>query len=203
MRKEHLMRKLQGTLLFVFVLSWTISQAQQQPTILIAYFSPGGHTKSMAEAVARGARAVGTVTVNLMAISEVKKEDLLKADAIIVGSPVHNANAAPEVVKFIADWPFAGAPLFNKIGAVFVTAGGISAGEELAQMNILHSMLISGMVVVGGGDWMSAFGASAITVETPFGQSLKEIIVADQFLEKAEGLGKRVAELVVQWKRPR
>lgn len=197
------MRKLPVLLLFVSILSLNPSLAQQQPTILIAYYSSGGHTKSMAEAVARGAQAVGTVTVNLVTVGEVKKEDLLKADAIIVGSPVHNGNAAPEVVKFIADWPFAGAPLFNKIGAVFVTAGGISAGEELAQMNILHSMLISGMVVVGGGDWMSAFGASAITVEPPFGQSQKDVVVADQFLKKAEGLGRRVAELAVRWNRNR
>lgn len=195
------MRKLHRTMLFVFVISLNLSQAQQQPTVLIAYYSVSGHTKLMAEAVARGAQAVGNVTVKVMTIAEVKKEDLLNADAIIVGSPVHNANAAPEVVKFIAGWPFAGAPLFNKIGAAFVTAGGISSGEELTQMNILHSMLLYGMVVVGGGDWTSAFGASAITGEKPFDESQKEVVVADQFLKKAEGLGKRVAELVVRWKR--
>ena len=195
------MRKLHGILLLVSTLLLNTSQAQQQPTVPIAYYSPGGHTKQMAEAVASGARAVSNVTVKVMTVGEVKKEDLLNADAIIVGSPVYNANAAPEVVKFIAGWPFAGAPLFNKIGAAFVTAGGISAGEELTQMNILHSMLLFGMVVVGGDDWTSAFGASAITVEEPFGQSQKSGVVAAQFLKKAEGLGKRVAELVVRWKR--
>ena len=197
------MRKLQGSLLFVFVFSLSLCQAQQQPTVLIAYYSVDGHTKLMAEAVANGARAVGKVNVKIMTVGEVKKEDLLNADAIIVGSPVHNANAAPEVVKFIAGWPFDGAPLFNKIGAAFVTAGGISAGEELTQMNILHSMLLFGMVVVGGGDWTSAFGASAITLEKPFGETQKGVVVADQFLKKAEGLGKRVAELVIRWKRNR
>jgi len=197
------MCKLHRTLLFVFVLSLNLSQAQQQPTVLIAYYSVSGHTKLMAEAVALGARAVSNVTVKVMTIDEVKTENLLNADAIIVGSPVHNANAAPEIVKFIADWPFDGAPLFNKIGAVFVTAGGISAGEELTQINILHSMLLSGMVVVGGADWTSAFGASAITLEKPFDASPKDVVVADQFLKKAEGLGKRVAELVVRLNRNR
>ena len=202
-RKELRMRKLQGTLLLVFVVSSSLSYAQQQPTVLIAYYSQDGHTKSMAEAVAKGARSVGTVAVKVMTVNEVKKDDLLGADAIIVGTPVHNANAAPEVVKFIAGWPFDGAPMFNKIGAVFVTAGGISAGEELVQMNILHSMLLFGMIVIGGEDWMSAFGASAITVEKPFGQSQKDVVVADQFLKKGEGLGKRVAELAVRLKRSR
>jgi NAD(P)H dehydrogenase (quinone) len=199
-RKELRMRKLHGALLLVFVLLLNLSQAQQKPTVLIAYYSRDGHTKSMAEAVASGARAVGNVTVKVMTVGEVKNEDLLNADAIIVGTPVYNANAAPEVVKFISGWPFEGAPLFNKIGAVFVSAGGISAGEELTQTNILHSMLLYGMVVVGGGDWTSAFGASAITLEKPFDQSQKNVVVADQFLKKAEGLGKRVAELAVRWK---
>jgi NAD(P)H dehydrogenase (quinone) len=197
------MRKLRGILFFILALSWNLSHAQQQPTVLIAYYTMGGHTKLMAEAVAAGAKSVGNVTVKVMMVGEVKKDDLLNADAIIVGSPVQNANAAPEVVKFIAGWPFSGAPLFNKIGAVFVTAGGISAGEELTQMNILHSMLLYGMVVVGGEDWMSAFGASAITSEKPFGQSQKDAVVADQFLKKAEGLGKRVAELAVRLRRDR
>ena len=197
------MRKLQRILLclVVFLLFLNLSAGQQKPTILIAYYSQSGHTKAMAEAVAGGARMVANVQVRVMTVNEVKKEDLLNADAIIVGSPVHNANAAPEVVKFIDSWPFEGAPLFNKIGAAFVTAGGISSGEELTQMNILHSMLLYGMIVVGGADWSSAFGASAVTGEKPFDGSQKDVVVADQFLKKGEGLGKRVAELAVRWKK--
>jgi NAD(P)H dehydrogenase (quinone) len=194
------MRKLRVILLFQLTVALSLSYAQQRPTVLIAYFSRDGHTKLMADAVAKGARSVNGVEVKLMTIAEVKKDDLLGADALIVGSPVHNANAAPEVVKFIADWPFGGSPMMNKIGAAFVTAGGISAGEELAQMNILHSMLLYGMVVVGGGDWTAAFGASAITAEEPFGQQ-KNVEIAPQFLKKGEDLGRRVAELAVRWKR--
>lgn len=197
------MPKLHGILLSFFVLSLNLSHAQQQPTVLIAYYSQGGHTKTMAEAVASGARAGGNVTVKLMSVETVKNEDLMNADAIIVGSPVYNANPAPEVAKFIAGWPFQGAPLFNKIGAAFVTAGGISAGEELTQMSILHSMMVFGMVVVGGEDWMSAFGASAVTAEKPFDQAKNDAGVTDQFIKKAKGLGKRVAELAVRLDRNR
>ena len=197
------MRKLQGVLLSLTLVLLFLppSVAQQKPIILIAYFSQNGHTKAMAQAVARGAQTVANVHVKVMPVNEVKKEDLLQADAIIVGSPVHNANASPEVVKFIDSWPFEGAPLFNKIGAAFVTAGGISSGEELTQMNILHSMLLYGMIVVGGADWSSAFGASAITGEKPFDGTQKDVVVADQFLKKGEGLGKRVAELALRWKK--
>ncbi len=168
----------------------------QGRTVLISFYSQSGNTKAMAEAVARGARTVDGVTVLLKTVEETQKQDLLLADAIIVGSPVHNANVASTVQNFLVSWPFEGAPLKNKIGAAFVTAGGISAGEEITMLNIIHSMLVYGMIVVGGDDWRAPFGASAVVNEKPFGgQEIDEM-----FLKKAEGLGKRVAGLVVRFK---
>jgi NAD(P)H dehydrogenase (quinone) len=174
--------------------------AQKPTTVLSVYHSQQGHTRTMAEAVARGARSVEGITVRLTTIDQTQKDDLLGADAIIVGSPVHNGNITPDVAAFIGRWPWAGAPLRDKLGACFVTAGGISAGEELAQMNILHSMMIYGMIVVGGADWTSAFGASAITAETPFEKQSADGAIADQFQKKGEELGKRVARLSLRLK---
>ena len=165
--------------------------AQKNTGVLIVYYSQYGHTEQMANAVAEGAREVSGISVQIKKVTDVSKSDLLKADAIIVGSPVHNGNIAVEVQKFINAWPFEGQPLKDKIGAAFVTGGGMSAGEELAQLNILHSMLIFGMIIVGGDDWYSAFGASAITGESPFeGKNVNA-----RFLEKGKKLGKRVAKL--------
>jgi NAD(P)H dehydrogenase (quinone) len=178
----------------------TFLMAQDRPRVLVVYYSQTGHTHAMAEAVAKGARSVKGVEIKLLTTAETTNADLLAADAIIVGSPVYNANAAPEVVSFISRWPFEGAPLSGKIGAAFVTGGGISAGEELAQLSILHSMMIFGMIVVGGSDWTSPFGASAITVEAPFDSLAGSKIVAPQFLQKGEALGKRVAEVTLRWK---
>jgi NAD(P)H dehydrogenase (quinone) len=96
----------------------------------------------------------------------------------------------------MSTWPFEGNPLKDKIGAAFVTAGGISAGEELAQVNILQSMLVFGMVVVGGDDWTSAFGASAITNEGVF----KTENLDKLFLQKGFSLGKRVAKIAKKMK---
>ena len=159
--------------------------------ILITYYSKTAHTQSLAEEVAKGAQSIPGVQVVIKNIAQTTTKDLLDADAIIIGSPVYNANLAPEVVKFISEWPFEGNPLKDKIGAAFVTAGGISAGEELAQVNILHSMLIFGMIVVGGDEWTSAFGASAITNESIF----KTEKLDKLFLQKGFTLGKRVATL--------
>jgi NAD(P)H dehydrogenase (quinone) len=189
---------------FLLVCLWmSLSAAQERTTILVSYYSQQGHTRTMAEAVGRGAGSVAGVTVKLLDVEKTAKDDLLGADAIIVGSPVHNGNVATEVVRFIDRWPFEGGPLRDKIGAAFVTGGGISAGEELAQLNILHSMLIFGMIVVGGPDWTTAFGASAITAEPPFEKTASGTNIAPEFVKKGEALGKRVAELAMKWKRSR
>lgn len=159
--------------------------------ILITYHSKTANTKSLAEEVAKGSSSVPGTQVILKSIQQTTMKDLLDADAIIVGSPVYNANLTPEVVKFMSEWPFEGNPLKDKIGAGFVTAGGISAGEELAQVQILQSMLVFGMIVVGGEEWTSAFGASAITNESVFKTEKLDII----FLQKGFRLGKRVATI--------
>ena len=168
----------------------------QAQNILITYYSKSAHTQSLAEEVAKGASSIPGVQVVLKRIDQTTTKDLLNADAIILGSPVYNANLAPEVVQFMSTWPFEGNPLKDKIGAAFVTAGGISAGEELAQVNILQSMLVFGMVVVGGDDWTSAFGASAITNEGVF----KTENLDKLFLQKGFSLGKRVAKIAKKMK---
>ncbi len=178
---------------FLFLSLPFLGYGQGQPTVLIAYYSQSGNTKTMAYAVEEGAKSVSGVRVVLLPIDQVSTKEVLEADAIVVGSPVYNANVAPEVQRFINSWPFEGRPLKNKLGAAFVTGGGISIGEELVQLNLLHSMLIQGMLVMGGEETEAAFGASAITGEVPF-QTGK---VEEQFLAKARGLGKRVAEMAL------
>jgi len=193
--------KLFNTLGLLALLFLSNGFSQQDVNVLIVYYSEQGHTKTLAEAVAKGARSAGGVTVVLKTVAEATTPDVLAADAIIVGSPVYNANLAPEVQKFINSWPFEGAPLRDKIGAAFVTAGGFSAGEELVQMNILHAMLVFGMIVVGGPDWQQPFGASGIVGEQPFEMEKQAGKIDEQFLAKGRALGKRVAELAWRWKK--
>jgi multimeric flavodoxin WrbA len=114
------------------------------------------------------------------------------------------------MAEFMSRWVFS-EDLSHKVGAAFVTSGGLSAGEELTIVNLLHSMLVFRMVIVGGERWTSAFGASAIVSEGPF-QSKPEARspherfpsncyasspddVHAMFTDKAEGLGRRVASI--------
>ncbi|MFH0988734.1 MAG: flavodoxin family protein [bacterium] len=177
--------------IFIFILLFTSMLHSQN--ILVTYYSQTGNTKAMAESVAKGARSIKGADVRLLTIDSTKTDDLLWADAIIVGSPVHNANVAAPVVEAMSRWPWP-SKLKDKIGAAFVSGGGISAGQELTQLNLLHTFLLFNMIVVGGPTWEQAFGAAAITDEKPFTDEQRRG-VAPSFLRKAEALGKRVAEV--------
>ncbi|MBD3630389.1 flavodoxin family protein [Cyclobacterium sp.] len=173
------------------------AMAQDYPSILIAYYSGSGNTQAMAEAVAEGVEQVDNVSYTIKPVEEVIEEEVLNASAIILGSPVYNANMAPQVQEFINSWPFEGRPLKNKIGAVFVTGGGFSLGEESVMFGMIRAMLVHGMLIIGGAETEAAFGASAITGEGDY--TGKEVDIL--FLKKAEGLGRRVAELVLKLER--
>jgi len=186
-------------ILLIFNIFVMVPVVIAQTHVLVTFHSETGNTEKMAQVVAEGARSVDSVHVKLLSVEQTEISDLLKADAIIVGSPVHNANVSTEIQQFISTWPFEDEPLKNKIGAVFVTGGGISAGEEIVQMNIIKSMLVFGMIIVGGPDWTQPFGASGITGESPFLPNSPNQI-SDQFLEKGRRLGERVSKVAVKLK---
>ena len=183
-------------LLIILGFTRNISLAQSPPTILITYHSESGKTQAMAEAVAKGVAEIQGVDFILKPIAEVTEDEILNSSAIILGSPVYNANMTPQVQEFINSWPFEGRPLKDKIGAVFVTGGGFSIGEEATMFAIIRSMMIHGLIIVGGDDLEAAFGASAITGEGDFAN--KE--VQEIFLKKAKGLGQRVGEMTLKYK---
>ncbi len=170
--------------------------------VLVVYYSDKGHTKAMAEAIAKGAGAVDGATVTLLDVANAKPEDVLTADAVIVGSPVYKANVAPKMQEFINSWPIKDARLHDKLGAAFATGSGLSAGEEMVQTNMLHSMLVCQMIVVGGPGGSQPFGASSMTEDPTDSADAKkaDALVAEHYLKKGEALGKRVAELAVKLK---
>ena len=165
--------------------------------IMIVSHSVSGKTQKMAESVLAGAQRVDGVEVIMKEITTATVSDVLTSDAVIVGCPVQNGNPSPEILSFIRSWPFEGWPMRDKIGAVFVTGGGISAGEELAQLGLIQALMVQGMLVVGGGNWESSFGASAVTAEKPFDGATPDRM----FLIKAEALGQRVAQAARRWKK--
>ena len=162
---------------------------KEKADILVVYYSAEGHTRTMAEAVAKGAAGVDKATVRTVSVAEAKVEEVLAADAVIVGSPVYKGNVAPAVQEFINGWPIKEEAFTNRTGAAFVTASGISAGEELAQMDILHAMLACRMLVVGGPDSRQPFGRPRSPVKLPAARRMmlkKKAILPNTISRKAK-----------------
>ncbi len=145
---------------FLTLLLLTVTVAAQPVEVLITYDSVDGHTEKLADWIAEGAREDKEAVVRLKRVEDTSLEDLLWADAILVGSPVYNGGLTPAVAKFVAEWPFDGSPLRNKAGGAFVSSKGASAGEETTMLGILHSMLVMQMVTFGGDDWRTGYGVS-------------------------------------------
>jgi NAD(P)H dehydrogenase (quinone) len=159
-------------------------------TVLITYHSVSGNTEKMAQGVAEGAKAVPGTNVALKRVGEVATDDLLSADAVIVGSPVYFGSMSGEVKMFFDNWllkfgVFQDRKMRNKVGGAFASGGAISNGKETTMLAILQAMLVNQMIVVGGG---GAFGASATTGADSPGIDEKE-------LAEARSLGRRVAEV--------
>ena len=69
------------------------------PRIVIVY--DGANTGAMAKAIAEGAASVQQTSVLVKKAIEAKPEDLIEADAILLGSPTMNKNISSEMKAFL------------------------------------------------------------------------------------------------------
>lgn len=153
--------------------------------VLILYYSKGGNTRKLAEAIAEGVSAVEGVTPLLRHTRDVTKDDFVASEGVIVGSPVYFGVMAAEVKKVLDDFVSVRKKMENKVGAAFTTAGDPTGGKETTMMSIIQALLIYGMIIVG--DPMSATGHyGTACVGAPDAGAC----------ENGRKLGARVAELV-------
>jgi NAD(P)H dehydrogenase (quinone) len=152
--------------------------------ILILYFSKGGNTKKLAEAILKGVESVEGVEGVLKHTDDVTKGDFVSSDGIIAGSPVYFGVMAAQLKKIFDEFVGVRKKMEGKIGAAFATSADPSGGKETTMMSIIQVMLIYGMVIVG--DPMAATGHfGTACVGAPDSGSL----------ENGMKLGQRVAEL--------
>ncbi|MGD8881900.1 MAG: NAD(P)H-dependent oxidoreductase [Desulfobacterales bacterium] len=122
--------------------------------VLIMYYSKGGNTRKLAEAIAEGVGQVDGVEAVLRYTREVTKDDFVAADGLIVGSPVYFGTMAAQLKKVLDEFVGVRRKMENKVGAAFSTSGDASGGKETTMMSIIQALLIYGMIIVG--DPMSA-----------------------------------------------
>ena len=116
--------------------------------ILIIYYSRSGHTKAMADLVALGAREAGA-DVDLKSVADATPDDMLAADGIIMGTPTYYGGPAAELKKLLDESVNIHGKLAGKVGGAFASAANIGGGNETAILDLLHAMLIHGMIVPG------------------------------------------------------
>ena len=83
------------------LLTATAAGAASPVRILIAYHSRTGNTEKMAAAVREGAASVAGVEIVLRKVAEVTSDDIVKADGIVLGTPVEWGNLSAEAKRFL------------------------------------------------------------------------------------------------------
>ena len=155
--------------------------------ILVLYYSKGGNTRQLAEAIAKGVESVDGIQAVLKKTDEVTKEDFVNSDGIIAGSPVYFGVMAAELKKIFDDYVGIRKKMEGKIGAAFATSGDPSGGKETTMLSIIQCLLIYGMVIVG--DPMAASGHYGVSCVGAPDSGIQE---------NGAKLGRRVAELALK-----
>ena len=170
--------------------------------ILILYDSHGPQIEAVASAVSEGVSRVHGARPVKKRILEAVRQDLLEADAIILGSP--NWSGVTGSLKLWLDnqgdlWEEG--KLAGKIGAAFTTGRGRHSGLEFTLLAIIHWLLACGMVIVGlpwsermlvSGSYYGATAAGEV--------SLDDLEQAGVLGERVAGLSLRLAEDKGDWR---
>ncbi len=154
--------------------------------VLVIYDSKTGHTEKMAKAVAKGAENVGA-EVKLKRVEDVKLQDFVDADGIILGSPTYFGQMSSKLKHIIDDSVQLHTQLTGKVGAAFTNSGGTATGAETTLLSIIQAMLIHGMIVQGNAEDQH-YGVAAQSTPKP------------SDLKACKELGARVAVLIQKLK---
>jgi NAD(P)H dehydrogenase (quinone) len=149
---------------------------------IVIYYSVSGNTKKMAQLVAEGITSEGVETI-VKDVMEVTVDELLKYDAIVIGSPTYYGSMAAEIKKLLDDSVKFHGKLDGKVGAAFSSSGNIAGGNETTILGILNAMLIHGMIIQG--DWQGDHYGS-VAIGAPDARTNKECL----------RMGSRLAKLV-------
>jgi flavodoxin I len=101
------------------------------PRILVLYYTQTNNTHKMAEAVAEGAKDDGKVQVELSYYIE--PEELVKFDAIIVGSPTYHHDIPMDIKRLFEEAAVQNISLKGKVGATFGSYGWSGEAPKMVQ----------------------------------------------------------------------
>ena len=157
------------------------------------YDGRGPQIEALASAVFEGVSTVEGVRPVRKRIQEAGQDDLLRADAIVLGSP--NWSGLTGALKLWLDdqgdlWE--DGRLAGKVGSAFAAGRGRHSGLEFTLLNLIHWMLACGMVIVGL-PWSQSMEVSG----SYYGATVAGE-VSPEDVEQARELGARVARLTLR-----
>jgi len=115
---------------------------------IVIYYSRTGNTKKMAQIIAESMNEADLQTV-CKSVSDIKAEELLDYDAIVIGSPTYYGHMAGPVKQLIDDTVSFHSKLDGKVAAAFTSSANIGGGNETTIIGMIEAMLIAGCVVQG------------------------------------------------------
>lgn len=115
---------------------------------IVVYYSKSGNTKQMAEIIAKSMNEADLAT-ECKSVEKTTVDDLLAADAIVIGSPTYYGQMAAPLMQLFTDTVVKHGKLTGKVGAAFSSSANIAGGNETTIMGILEAMLIHGMIIQG------------------------------------------------------
>jgi NAD(P)H dehydrogenase (quinone) len=152
------------------------------PKALVIYYTQSGNTKKMAESVAEGIQKAGVEAV-VKDVLDVKADELLKYDGIIIGSPTYYGSMSAQIKQLLDSSVKFHGKLDGKVGAAFASSANIGGGNETTILDILNAMLIHGMIIQG--DWQGDH-YGAVAIEAPDSRATRQCI----------RMGDRLAKLI-------
>lgn len=145
--------------------------------VLVLFYSLGGKTGDLAREIATGAQEIENTETQVKRVPELipqeifdknpelKKrqedfakefplatvQDLIEADAIAFGTPVHFGSFASQLKQFIDQLSpvYVKGQMINKPAAVFCVSGSLHSGEEITLISLMIPLLNLGMIPVG------------------------------------------------------
>ena len=148
---------------------------------LVIYYSRSGNTKQMAEIIAESMNDAQLPT-KCKSVTDTKVDDMLAADAVVVGSPTYYGRMAAPIAQLFDDSVKKHGKLDGKIGAAFSSSANIGGGNETTIVGINNMMLIHGMIVQGD----------------PQGDHYGPVSIGkpdNRVIEQCQRRGRRIAEL--------
>ncbi len=189
------------------------------PEILILYYSRGGDTAALADAVRHGALAGGRCTVRMRTVPALdadasaipdsgppyaSKNDLRECDALALGSPTRFGNMAAPLKAFIdttSDLWLSGA-LIDKPAVVFTSTSSLHGGQESTLLSMMLPLIHHGMLILGV-PYSEAALLDTRSGGTPYGASHFAGADNQRRLDQheigiARALGRRLAEVTAR-----